>query len=422
MPGLFSIMQWRIRDMAATVRSMSGCGGIANGVYSRGRLADSHHRFPGESSMQRLSVRLLVLICALGLSACAKRGAVGMVSPQTAEAAGAAFETVFVATDRVYSGGPDVYSRARAENPSFARYQIAIPASHQPGKIEWPAGTPDPTTDMVAVEEEFLSLRMAERQINARLARLPADKRIVTIYVHGFNTNYPESFYRMAQMMHDLEIEGEGIAYSWASAGNAFGYVYDRDSAAFARDGLVQLLAALERTRATKIRLVAHSLGGYLTMESLRQMALTGAAPPWGKLSTVVLMSPDIDVQLFREQARAIGDLPETFVIFVSSRDRALALSAGVTGTSQRLGNIRDLSLVEEFDIVIIDLSAVTGGDAMNHMTAATSPETIALIDQIREFSDDLDAAQLARQGLIPGTIKSVQNITEIVVNPLSPQ
>ena len=67
---------------------------------------------------------------------------------------------------------------------------------------------------------------------------------------------------------------GVAVHYSWPSAAEPLGYVYDRDSMMFARAGLEQLIREVIAAGATRVTLVAHSMGSFLTMETLRSMAL----------------------------------------------------------------------------------------------------------------------------------------------------
>ena len=81
-------------------------------------------------------------------------------------------------------------------------------------------------------------------------------------------------------------------------------------------------------------------MGSALTMETLRQMALRGSSRALSRIKGVVLISPDLDVDLFRSIALDIGTLPQPFVIFGSSKDRILNLSATISGAPERLGNL----------------------------------------------------------------------------------
>ena len=63
----------------------------------------------------------------------------------------------------------------------------------------------------------------------------------------------------------------------------------------------------LAKTRVKSIDIIAHSMGTWLTMETLRQLAIAGDRDLGGKLGYVVLASPDIDVDVFKKQMMRYG-------------------------------------------------------------------------------------------------------------------
>jgi esterase/lipase superfamily enzyme len=372
-------------------------------------------------TMNRSVLSTLAMLGLLAAAACAPRGHVSMGSELAARAAGGSLQTVFVATDRVFDQTAELYGTDRIRTPGFARFTVSVPPEREPGSIEWPRGAPDFGTDFVTVEAARLPEPDFFRALDAELASLPPGKREIVLFVHGFNTNYPEAYYRQVQMLHDFQVEGVGVTYSWASAGSAFGYVHDRDSVLYARDSLAWLIERLQRTRAENVLIVAHSMGGLLTVETLRTLALRDGTDAFAGLGGVILVSPDIAVDVFRAQAYDIGELPQPFIVFTSDQDRALALSAGLSGQRNRLGSLPTAEPIAEFDVTLVNLTEIAGGDSLRHMTALTSPASIAILSQINEFSRTMAAEQIARRGLLPGTVLSIRNATEIVLEPNAP-
>src|SRR5690606_21964579 len=148
----------------------------------------------------------------------------------------------------------------------------------------------------------------------------------------------------------------------------------------FARDGLIDMLHQVRAAAPRRIILMAHSMGSHLLMETLRQMALTHD-PTLAQIGGVILISPDVDVELFRQQVRTIGDLPQPFMIVTSQRVRVLALSASLTGERSRLGNLPDATEVEGLGVTLVDVSAF--GQGAGHFTAGSSPALIGLLGQM---------------------------------------
>ena len=126
------------------------------------------------------------------------------------------------------------------------------------------------------------------------------------------------------------------MLFSWASGAKTTDYVYDKESASAARDQLEVTLRMLEQSGARRIDIVAHSMGTWVTMEALRQMAISGDRDLGGKLGDVVLASPDIDVDVFKSQMRRYGKPDKPFILLLSDDDRALRLSGLIAGSAAR--------------------------------------------------------------------------------------
>src|SRR5690606_28243896 len=99
----------------------------------------------------------------------------------------------------------------------------------------------------------------------------------VLVFVHGYNTGFDDGVYRATQIAHDTRYPGTPILCSWASGARTRDYVYDKDSSTAARDDLEMTLVALSKSPPIKtIDISAHSMGNWVTMEALRQLAIAG--------------------------------------------------------------------------------------------------------------------------------------------------
>ncbi len=331
----------------------------------------------------------------------------------------AGIRTVFIATNRAFED--QHYSAGRESEVEYARFDVSIPPQREVGEVSWPQGPmPDPQTDFVVTDAGRYSSSSAFRtDIRTALQALPPEDREVVVFVHGYNNNFASGLFRIAQMAHDYDAPGLTAHFAWPSAGTPFGYVFDRESAAFSRDALEAFLRDLHTAGARRILLVGHSLGGHITMETLRQIRISGDDAVLSSLSGVVLISPDIDIEVFQSQARVVDPLPQPFVVFTSSNDRALRLSAGITGRQNRLGNIGEPEDVAEFDIVLVDVTAFQSGagDWANHSTVATSPSLINLFRGLPAFGQRQAEIPV---GLWSGTILTVRNATQVLLTPIS--
>lgn len=328
---------------------------------------------------------------------------------------------IFVATNRQKDENGEIYNGKRSQTLSYDAYTISVPPSHETGKVEWAKGKPDPRAHFVTtVQLKFDGSPGFKSAVNDAVRGKQGPGREAVVFVHGYNTSYAEGVYRLAQIKHDFKMPGVAVHFSWPSAAETRYYVYDRDSVALSRDALHKLLAELAGTDVSRIVVVGHSMGTILTVETLRQISMVGDAKLQRKLGPVVLLSPDIDVDVFKSQITRINPLPKPFVIFTSSKDKALKLSALITGTKDRLGSLASVSEIGNDKITLFDVSKFKGGDKLDHFAVATSPALISMISGLLEsgglaFLDPQNDLSLADV-----SVNAVSNVTQVILSPLS--
>lgn len=334
-------------------------------------------------------------------------------------AAVGAVQKVYFSTTRADDGEGDQYSYERSVEPRYGRFDVSIPPERSPGSLPLPPlkGPVDPQHQMLALGSTNYEVGGFRQAVRAELASRPRGSREAVVFVHGFNNNFASGLYRFAQLSHDLQIAGLQVQYSWPSRNSVLGYAYDRDSVLFARDGLEELLETLRAAGADRIVLVAHSMGAHLTMETLRQIALKRRTGLLAALGGVVLMSPDIDLSVFRSQARGIGQLPQPFVVMASPHDKALSVSAAISRDTNRLGNLTDVSQLAGLGVTLVDVRAFNVGDG--HFNAATSPALIGLLSKAVDIDSALSRDANSRVGLLPGAVLTVQGATQVILSPV---
>lgn len=335
----------------------------------------------------RLQPRIVVACSvALVLAACAGRPQ-GVLEPVSGRVAGTSQVDMLVVTTRHKStSAGEMFTGERSLQPAFADIDISIPPAEvrNVGDVQWPKRLPgNPATDFVVQRADIISQK--EALIRFRNVTAKADKRRVLVFVHGYNNRFDDAVFRFAQIVHDSDAKVAPVLFTWPSRGSLFAYGYDRESANFSRDALENLLTALANDRHTgEISILAHSMGNWVTLEALRQMAIrNGRIAP--KIANVMLAAPDVDIDVFGTQIRNMGPKRPNFTLFTSRDDRALAVSRRVWGSTARLGAI-DLTaeavknkLVEQ-NITVVDMSGVKSNDPLNHGTFAASPEVVRLI------------------------------------------
>jgi esterase/lipase superfamily enzyme len=293
-----------------------------------------------------------------------------------------------------------MFGGSRGRGLDFADIVVSIPpaGARQPGDVSLPSSVPgNPERDFTILRADRMDLAQAKANFDARVRRTPG--RRVLIFVHGFNTRFEEAVYRFAQIVYDARVDVAPVLFTWPSGGNVTDYVYDRDSAMYSRDALEVLLQALVKDQnVDSISILAHSMGNYLAIESLRQMSIRnhGLSP---KIRDVMLASPDIDVDVFRRQIAEIdaGPRPADFSLFISRDDRALGLSSFLARDSTRLGALDPTkepyrSILEQGRVQVIDLTGVASGDFTNHGKFASGEVVGAIGRRLAEGQSLSDA------------------------------
>ncbi len=330
----------------------------------------------------------LGLAAALALCGCSTINGYLEPVPAFEGAPGTTHVEMVVATTRTRSENPALlFAGGRAPEPAFADMIVSIPpdANRKIGQVQWPQQLPgNPETDFVTLKADVVNKDQAIATFD-RLLR-ESNKSEAMVYVHGFNERYENTVYGFAQILHDSGALGEvaPVLFTWPSKGNVFAYGYDRESANYSRDALERLLQYLvKEPKVKKITILAHSMGNWVTLEALRQMAIRDKRID-PKIALVLLADPDVDVDVSREQIAAMGPNRPHIALFVSEDDRALAASKQLWG-APRLGAINpDIepykSMLERENISVINLTHLPSHDAFNHGKFAEDPKVVELI------------------------------------------
>jgi len=311
-------------------------------------------------------MRIAIIFSFLILASCARP------EPETLalvnEPPGQKTVTILVASVRVPADDPPyAFTTGRADRLRYREVTIAIPPGHKPPEIEWPRGRPDPRTSFAVVDRKNLT---RDQFVAAAHAKGPS-ARSAGIFIHGYNYSYQEALFRLAQMSADSGVSGPPILFDWPSQATITGYIADRDSAAFARDDLVSVLTDLGKSN-VRTTLLAHSMGAWLAVESIRQLSLMGRGDVLDKIDQLVLASPDIDVDLLRKQLAATKPLKRPIVVLASKDDLALALSKRLAGSAATAGSLdiedpRTKKLAKEENLEVVDISSLPSLGGTNH-------------------------------------------------------
>ncbi|MDG4902439.1 MULTISPECIES: alpha/beta hydrolase [unclassified Mesorhizobium] len=367
---------------------------------------------------------VLGLAFTLALTGCAGQNAHDLLNRKAVTAPAsdiAAKHEIFVATTRQQATKDprQVFDGDRSLTTSYARVDVTVPKIHQVGAIERAKGSADsiPARQFTATDVvHYGNASQFAKAVGTDIA-IRGDRALV--FVHGFNNGFDDGVYRLTQIAHDTNYPGTPVLFSWASSGKTTGYIYDKDSSTAARDDLEATLRMLAKSRAKSIDIIAHSMGTWLTMEALRQLAITGDRDLNGKLGYVILASPDIDVDVFKKQMIRYGKPDKPFAILLSGDDRALKLSSFISGEKPRVGDYDNAADLANYGVTVVDLTRTKGGDRLNHAKFADNPILVQLLgNRLRTpaglASDEPDPTQLNNIG--QGLGKAVGSVAEVVI------
>ncbi|NTJ41237.1 alpha/beta hydrolase [Agrobacterium larrymoorei] len=333
-----------------------------------------------------MAARLVALVTLLAFLASCGGRPIGVMTPTGQVVQGTTPISLLVATTRAPSDDRAIlFGGERGTGLKVDAVTVSIPpdANRTVGQVQWPKKLPpNPLKDFSTVSVEPITNEVDTRGWIKRHS--PKDKRVL-VFVHGFNNRYEESVYRFAQIVHDSRANVVPVVFTWPSRASIFDYNYDKESTNYSRDALEEMLTRVAKdSSVSDVTVMAHSMGTWLAVEALRQMAIrNGRVLP--KINNVILAAPDLDVDVFGRQYVSLGKDRPKFTLFVSQDDRALSLSRRISGNVDRLGQIDPSaepyrSELEKAGITVLDLTKLQSGDNLNHGKFAESPEVVRLI------------------------------------------
>ena len=290
---------------------------------------------------------------------------------------------IFIASTRKGESGPAA-QEASTEGTRYALTTLTFPPGHQAGAIERPMwGSGNPGDHVVVAGRRELDADEFRAELASHISGRIGVNRDILVFVHGFNTSFEEARWRAGQIAADSRFGGVPILFTWPTRGELLGYASDKDSATASRDALEELFQDLAKTPGLgRIHILAHSMGCWLTMEALREIAIAGNHDLGGHLGEVMLAAPDIDMDVFAKQMARIQ--PARVTVFATANDRALSLSSFIADARQRVGAIdpskaKDKAALEKLGAKVFDLSSFSDG-FIGHGVYADAPDVIHAI------------------------------------------
>jgi esterase/lipase superfamily enzyme len=315
----------------------------------------------------------VLLLVAGSISACGERSE-GDLPPKIEvgpSAPGANSVSILAVTTRSpLDGNSANYTQDRGQSVSYANLVVSVPpfANRKIGEIQWPASPPgDPTKEFVVTRADRLNQSQAYNELSLMLTR--SQERRVLLFVPGYTKSFAESVFRFAQIVNDAEIKCSPVLFSIPSKSDFSNFNYDQETAYFSRSALETTLQALSRNKSVRdVSIISNSLGNWLTLEALRQIAIRNGKIS-GKINDVILIEPDFTFDFAIQQIREMGSNVPRFSIFISKSNNWLR--SPFTDVNSKAEPYK--TQLTNANVDIIDLDYLTTRDPTNHSKFATS-------------------------------------------------
>lgn len=200
-------------------------------------------------------------------------------------------------------------------------------------------------TDPWQVKDDIVRLQ-ANPWVQAIRAQLDqTGNRNVTIFVHGYNTEFVDNVLIAGEIFHYMGRKGAMVSFEWPSESRLLGYIQDKGNATFSTRHFRAMISNIAKEcDAESITLIAHSAGSPIVVNGLREIRLLEFDLPADKIQEkyrigrVVLAAPDMDLMAFTNAVQdRFYELTQGVAVYASPKDRALGLSEKIYGNS-RLG------------------------------------------------------------------------------------
>lgn len=367
------------------------------------------------------SVLLLVTWAFLPLAACStlKTSEFPTCEATTIDPDGRPRINIFFATNRMRaaeSATEPLFGFGRSDKVTYGRAVVSLPPDRD-REFGSTAGFRILGVELIDGDAAFSSsLRAAAAAQSMKLAESES-----LVFIHGYNEDFNRVVFRVAEVVHDGCLGVVPIMFAWPSRDFLLDYMSDLDSATFSREHLAHVLTLVrDHSGFTVTHVMAHSMGNWIALEALKlvrsEMADRARGPLPRKFGATLLASPDVDLDIFRQELPAATSTAQSVVLLTSQRDTLLGLSRFLAHGSPRAGDATAEELVahhiqEGSNFGIIRMDGPEIGDCVggSHRCAETNAIILNRIRLVLEGAKDHVVAQQA----MPPSAKSREELND---------
>jgi esterase/lipase superfamily enzyme len=189
-------------------------------------------------------------------------------------------------------------------------------------------------------------------------------ERVALVFIHGYNVSFEGAAIRAAQVGVDLQVPLTAF-FSWPSKGVIAGYAADEASIEASEFPLAKFLTDFtQKSGASRVHLIAHSMGNRALLRSLQALGQRTARFSKVPFGQIFLAAPDVDAGVFCSLAKAFNAVAQHTTLYVSKKDRALA-GSGRLHDYPRAGYVPPITVVRDVDTIEVsgvDISVLGHG------------------------------------------------------------
>jgi esterase/lipase superfamily enzyme len=299
--------------------------------------------------------------------------------------------TVYFATNRApieNEQGSVAFGYDRSDSLVFGKAVVILPsdADRPIGSL---AGTRIAELTTMRDPQLFASALKSQQQRSQK-------KRDALVYIHGYNNSFERSIIRAAQFVHDGCLDVVPVVFSWPSRNAALDRDYDLDSATFSRAAAAEVLARVrDDSGGTQTHILAHSMGNWIAVEALGILSKSKRGK--AALGAVILASPDVDLDVFRQRLPQVRASARAVALLTSRNDLILRLSQFLTHDT-RAGEATNEELVAHgitndgnFVIVRMDTADVGYCPGAGHRCATANQVVLEKIAAFLRRNGDIE-------------------------------